>query len=265
MSDSRPLSFVVCVNDNAILSANLLSSPCLAHGSPHEILLMRNAPSAAAGLNLGLERARHELVVCVHQDVHLPQGWDRRLVWQYELAERICGPVGVAGVYGVGEATESAGQRLCAERAGWVIDRGNVLRDGPALPVAVATLDELLLVLPRRTPLRFDPSLGFHLYGADICLQARGQGLAVAAIGALCRHNSRSIGLPPAFFPSARVFARKWAARLPVATPCVIFGRDGRMSILGNASPEPPSLAFAEGSPLLTPELATKSDESALP
>jgi hypothetical protein len=135
--------------------------------------------------------------------------------------------------------------RLAAERVGWVVDRGRLLCDGPELPARVATLDELLLVLPRNTPLRFDPALGFHLYGADVCLQAMERGLAVLALGALCHHNSRSVGLPEAFFASAEVFARKWKHRLPVATPCVVIDREGRVRLLGNATDRPRSIAYA--------------------
>jgi hypothetical protein len=121
-----------------------------------------------------------------------------------------------------------------------------MLRDGPELPARVATLDELLLVVRRDSPLRFDPALGFHLYGADICLQAAERGLAVVAIGALCHHNSRSIGLPAAFYRSAEVFAGKWSHRLPVATPCVIIGRGGAVHLLGNATTNgPSSIAYA--------------------
>ena len=111
-----------------------------------------------------------------------------------------------------------------------------MLRDGPELPARVATLDELLLVVRRDSGLRFDPALGFHLYGADICLQARERGLAVVALAAPCHHNSRSVGLPEAFFASAEVFARKWSHRLPVATPCVIIDRGGQVHVLGNAT-----------------------------
>jgi hypothetical protein len=231
------LSFAACVSDAGVIQANLLASPCLRADSAHEVIVLKNCPSAAAGLNVGLDRARHEWVVCVHQDVVLPEGWDRRLAEQLEDAKRRFGPIGVAGVYGVGEVIPRRlpDRPLSADRIGLVVDRGRLLQDGPGLPARAATLDELLLVLPRDTPLRFDPALGFHLYGADICLQARERGLAVVAIGALCYHNSRSVRLPEAFFPSAEVFARKWAHRLPVATPCVIIDRDRRVFLLGNA------------------------------
>jgi hypothetical protein len=60
------------------------------------------------------------------------------------------------------------------------------------LPASVSTLDELLLVIPSSTHLRFDPDLGFHLYGADICLTAQERGLAVVALDAAC-HTMVSI------------------------------------------------------------------------
>ncbi len=236
------LSFVVCVSDDGVLQANLLASPCLLPGTPHEVILIKNCPSAADGLNLGLERANSRWVVLLHQDVFLPEGWDRLLVQQLQGAERRFGPVGVAGVYGVGPAREAFGAPLSAERIGCVLDRGRMLREGQALPARLATLDELLLVVPKGTPLRFDPELGYHLYGADLCLQAAVRGLPVVAVDALCHHNSRSLGFPSAFISSAEAFARKWAHRLPVATPCVIIDRDGSVHLLGNA--EEGSTAF---------------------
>jgi len=50
--------------------------------SPHEIILVKNYPSAADVLYIGLERARKEWVVCVRQHAYLPQGWDRWLTQQ---------------------------------------------------------------------------------------------------------------------------------------------------------------------------------------
>jgi hypothetical protein len=248
-----PLTFVVCVSHESVLAANLMRSPCLAAGSPHELIAVLQAPSAAAGLNAGRERAKHGVVVCVHQDVVLPHGWDARIVRQYRLAQRRVGPIGVAGVYGVGPVrTDPApGRSPAVTRVGRVVDRGQVLHDGPELPAPVATLDELVLVVPRDSPLSFDPELGFHLYGADLCLQARERGLAVVALEAPCRHNSRTGGLPESFLPPARAFARKWAGRLPVATPCVWFDRTGRVFLLGQAEAGAGSLARPMGPVLL--------------
>ena len=120
-----PLTFAVCVSDEAILRDNLLASPCLRPGSPHEVILVRDAASAADGLNRALERAAHEWVVCVHQDVYLPRGSDRRIVEQYRLAEERLGPIGVAGVYGVGEVIDPPADRPpCRGSAGSSIATG---------------------------------------------------------------------------------------------------------------------------------------------
>ncbi len=231
-----PLSFVACISDDELLQSNLLASPCLSQVSPREVILVKSCKSAADGLNLGVSRAKAGWVVCVHQDVALPSGWDHKLLEQLQAAERQFGPIGVAGVYGVGPAIQQNGQ-FAANRIGQVVDRGRILHERPKLPARVATLDELLLIVPRNTPLRFDPELGFHLYGADLCLQAAEQGLAVVALEAPCHHNSQTIGLPEPFFKSAETFARKWQHRLPVATPCVIIDEARRVWILGN-SPE---------------------------
>jgi hypothetical protein len=247
-SAATALSFVVGVTDIAILQNNFIASPCVADaGSPHEVILVRGGPNVTAKLSHGLEQAVHDWIVCIHQDVWLPPLWDLQVAQQIREAERLFGPVGVAGVYGVGDvaAADEFALAMGAERIGRVIDRGRMLKDGPELPARIATLDELLFVVRRDTPLKFDPALGNHFYGVDLCLQAHEQGLATVALGALCKHNSRHIGFGEGFHESAAVFARKWSHRLPVATPCVIIDREGSVHLLGNATPGPRSIAYA--------------------
>jgi SAM-dependent methyltransferase len=223
---AEPLSFVVCASDEATLQANLLSSPCLGPDSAHEVLVFRDCRSAGEGLSRGVARARHPLVVWVHQDVYLPRGWPARLRQQFRLAEQTFGRVGVAGVYGV------TGRPGAVTASGYVADRDRLLREPGELPARVDALDELLLVLPKDSPFGFDPCLGFHFYGADLCLAAREQGLAAVALDALCYHNSPQAGLPAAFFHSARAFTAKWARHLPLATPCVRIDAQGRVQVI---------------------------------
>jgi hypothetical protein len=213
-----PVTVACCVSDRAVLAANLLASPDLAPGTPHEVLAFEGASSAADGLNRALQAAKHPLVVCAHQDVYLPAGWVARLHggW-YRAAERL-GPLGVAGVYGL------TGPEAGPARAGRVVDREWLLAEPARLPAAARSLDELVLVLPARGPVRLDPALGWHLYGTDACLRARARGLAAAVVEAPCLHHSRGGGdLPPAFRASGRVLARAWPAALPVATPCAVI------------------------------------------
>jgi 2-polyprenyl-3-methyl-5-hydroxy-6-metoxy-1,4-benzoquinol methylase len=209
-----PLSFVACVYNENVLQANLLSSPCLAQGAPHEVLLMRDCRSAAEGLNRGLKRASNPVVVFVHQDVYLPQGWPSRFWKQYLQAKEQFGSLGVVGVYGV------AGAGPKAEHVGRVVDRDRLLWGQSPLPAVVDTIDELLLAVPNGTPLSVDARFGFHLYGADLCLEAQSRGLRNVVVDALCFHNSRTGVLPESFRASFDSFAQKWRPLLPVTTTC---------------------------------------------
>jgi SAM-dependent methyltransferase len=219
-AEEEPLSFVACVNHDAQLLDNLAASPCLRLGSPHELVQVRGARSAAEGLNAGLARAKHDLVVLVHQDVYLPAGWPARFLAQWRLAESTCGPVGVAGVLG---AFHDPAVPAGIHRAGHVLDRHVLLRPPGPLPAAVQGLDELLLAVPRTTALRLDPALGFHFYGTDLACQARAAGQRAVVLDAPCFHNSQNGGeLAPAFHESGRTFRAKWGAALPIATPCAL-------------------------------------------
>jgi SAM-dependent methyltransferase len=218
----EPLTFAACFNDETVLRNNLLASPCLRPGTPHELLLARGCRNAADGLNAALARAKHRWVVCVHQDVYLPEGWDRLMAARLAEAEVKLGTIGVAGVIGAAHDGPIP-QHGVAPLAGWIVDRDRVLRGHERLPASAETLDELVLVLPRGTPLRFDPSLGFHFYGADLCLQARERNLVTVAVEARCFHNQRGVELPPEFRASGRTFAKKWQHRLPVKTTCAVI------------------------------------------
>lgn len=214
----RPTTVGACSNDPDVLRENLFASPCLRSGA-HETLTVENAPSAGDGLNALIARASHELVVLAHQDVYLPAWWINRLWHQYDLARCDTGDrVGVMGVYGLSVAREGIGY------CGRVVDREFLLDETPPLPARVDSLDELLLVVPKNTPLRFDPRLGFHLYGTDICLAAKAAGLHAICIDAPCHHDSKQgDSLPPAFSHSKQILRGKWPDSLPIATPCGII------------------------------------------
>ncbi|HEY5024084.1 MAG TPA: glycosyltransferase [Acidimicrobiales bacterium] len=210
-ADEVPLTFVACINDDAQLDANLRRSPCLQDDSPHELLVFRGCASAAEGLNAGIEQARHELVVLVHQDVYLPEGWPQRMVAQWRLAQRQGGPIGIGGVFGVLDRT------VAFDAIGRVVHRDRLLSHR-ALPADVDGLDELLMVVPRHTPLRVDSTLGWHLYGTDLALQAQQRDLRVVVFDAPCHHNSLTGRVPWHYRQSERVLARKWESLLPIHT-----------------------------------------------
>jgi hypothetical protein len=216
--ETSKVTIGVCVNCEEELRDNLLASPCLKEGR-HEILKIEGAASAAEGLNAVIECARNEVVVLVHQDVYLPAGWIARVLRQYDLVKAASGGrVGVLGIYG---ATAAPRRTL---RLGRVFDRDTLLDEPGALPAPADSLDELALIVPKSTPLRFDPALGWHLYGTDICLSAKEAGLQSAVIDAPCHHNSRSgYGVPPEFEESKAVLRKKWWRLLPITAVCAII------------------------------------------
>jgi len=209
--DKTAITFVACVNDDDQLAANLARSPCLRGAGPHELLVFRGCASAAEGLNAGIEQARNELVVLVHQDVYLPEGWPARVAAQWRAAQDQGGPVGIGGVFGVLD------RRVPFDAVGRVVHRDRLLSHRQ-LPIDVDGLDELLMVVPRDTPLRVDAALGWHLYGTDLALQARQRGLRVVVLDALCHHNSLTGRVPSQYRQSERVLARKWKELLPIHT-----------------------------------------------
>jgi len=222
--DVGPLTFVVCVSDKRKLRTNFLSSPCIQGDSPHEVLTYHRCTSAADAMNRALASARNETVVWVHQDVFLPRGWIARFQSQLEAARSRFGQLGVIGVFGTNLVD---GQR---QHVGRVVDRDRLLDCGLNTPQRVVdTLDELLLAIPKSSNLRFDPALGFHLYGADVCLAAAERALAVVVVDAPCFHNSDSAGpLPADYYRSARELVTKRKAQLPIGTPCALLDRRWR-------------------------------------
>lgn len=214
----EPMTFVVCVNDEAQLQDNLLASPSLRAGrTVHEVIQIREAPGVGEALEAALAQAAWPMVVLVHQDVYLPAGWVQRFQAQWREAQRRFGDVGLAGLYGA--RLERAAPDPVV-RTGHLVDRYRLLRDG-AVPALVDTLDEVVLAMPRETPLRVTPGLGFHMYGSDLGCRARQLGQAVVALDAPVFHNSL-LGdeLPPAFHRSAARFKEAWRHALPVATNC---------------------------------------------
>ena len=111
------LSFVICLTDDAVVKANLMASPIFNQYEPHEAIATRGPQCCGWAWS---PRARNEVVDCVHQDVYLPAGWDRLTPNQYRMAERRFGPIGVAGVYGVGPVgdADGSGRGSAAGRSG---------------------------------------------------------------------------------------------------------------------------------------------------
>jgi Glycosyltransferase like family len=212
------ITFVVAANDRGILNKNLLASPFLQGNHGHQVLIEEGRPSAAFAYNAGLQRSTNELVVFVHQDVFLPEGWLADLSSGLETIGRSDSNWGVIG---------SCGHRKDGLRFGHLYTPGEGVIGRPMAPQPVQTLDEVLLVLRKSSKLKFDEQLpGFHFYGTDICLAAATQGMQCYAVSAFCIHNScQYFEFPPEFYSSYRLIKSKWRHALPIQTSCIRVSR----------------------------------------
>jgi len=220
MQLSRNYRVVAAVNDDAILAANLAQSPDLALTGP--VLEMRGCRSAAEAYNRGLDASDGDVTIFAHQDVYLPAGWLARLDKALVALDVSHPHWGVIGVYGVTPTGQHVGE--C-----WSTGLGRLLGGRLDEPVAVGALDELVIILRRDPRLRFDPALpGFHLYGTDIVQTALTAGFGAYVLHLPVVHNSRPVKtLAGAYTAAYRFMARKWVARLPIATTVVPLTRFG--------------------------------------
>ena len=202
---------VVPVNNSEILTANLLRSPVIRDGLP--VKEMRNYRSAAVAYNTALDETSAEIVVLVHQDVYLPGDWTAKLQGAIRVVEAIDRNWAVMGVYGVKADGTQVGKVWCS-----CLRRELVTSFSS--PVAVVSVDELLIVLRRNSGLRFDEGLpGFHLYGTDIVQTARQAGLGAYVVDAPVIHNTLYIrSLLGPYAKASRYMARKWRKKLPLLT-----------------------------------------------
>jgi hypothetical protein len=129
-----------------------------------------------------IESVEEPFFVLCHQDVRLDQGdgYSRLLEVLAELS-RVDPDWAVAG-----NAGGSAELRMIRR-----ISDPHGLSTPDRLPAVVESLDENLLIIRSGTGLTCTPSLhGFHLYGTELCLQARTRGLASYVIDFHLRHLS---------------------------------------------------------------------------
>jgi len=213
----KPLTFVVATNNRKTLERNFLASPCVREPHAHQVLLQERFESAAAAYNDAIARSKNDLIVFVHQDILLPQGWLSDLQLALESLEATDPIWGVLGCYG---------QNRQNEGRGYLYDCGLGIIGAPfEEPQPVQTLDEIVLILRKSSGLRFDGAIpDFHMYGADICMTAAQRGMTSYAISAFCIHNKHTrkplFRFLKAFYDCYWPLKRKWKDSLPIYTTC---------------------------------------------
>jgi hypothetical protein len=215
MSTRNPITFVIAVNNKTLFEHNFLASPCLGQLQGQEILVQENFSSAAKAYNDAIDRATNDLIVFCHQDIVLPDAWPSQLQRALDDLAVADPQWGVLGSYG--KTQDGRGW-------GYVYSSGrDVIGEPLHRPVAVQTLDEIVLILRKSSGLRFDDSLPhFHFYGADICLRAAKRRRKSYAVSTFCIHNThQTLVLPKEFYECCTHIKQVWKDCLPIQTTCI--------------------------------------------
>jgi glycosyltransferase involved in cell wall biosynthesis len=219
--------FIVAVNDEQTLESNFARSPIL-RDEAMNVHFQRGYRCAAAAYNAGLDAATNEFVVFAHQDVYLPSSWREAMVAAIGNASLQDPAWAVLGLFGATPEGQHVGHV-------WSTGLNKLLGQQFMQPIAVHSIDELLIVVRRSSSIRFDDRLpGFHLYGTDIVQAALSSNRSAYAVCAPVIHNSRPIlYLPSDYLLAYEYLRRKWSARLPIQN-CISPIVEGRMQRLRN-------------------------------
>ncbi len=192
-------SVIVPVTNETQLQLNVLRSPGLREVNA-EVILVRNAASAAEAYAAGAKHASSPWRLYCHQDVYFPQGAGKTIQSLLADVPEAGSASQVVGFAGLGQDGEHV------KKAGLVVDRVSLF-DFPGSSRAIS-IDEFCVALHRDVEYSIDASLGWHLWGTDLCLQAihRKEGARFASIvRAPLFHNSTSGGALPASYHQSEV------------------------------------------------------------
>ena len=214
----KAITFAIAVNKRDVLQQNLLASPCFQAPHPHQILIQEGFKSAASAYNDAIDKSVNDIIVFCHQDIFFPEAWFSQLEEALQYLNAKDPQWGVLGCSG----TTREGLYF-----GHVYSAGVGIVGEASTPVAVQTLDEIVLILRKSSGLRFDDTLPhFHLYGADICLRAEQYGMHSYAISAFCFHNTaQAYILPKEFYECCTHVRQTWKKSLPIQTTCIRISR----------------------------------------
>jgi len=204
------IDVAAAVNDERVLDQCLARSPDIANGAM-SLRTYVGFKSAGLAYNQALKDSSAEYLVLAHQDVYLPRGFAAALSAELHKLEAIDPNWAVAGSIGLDDETKLQGQV-------WSSGLGRIIGSKSSTPVRSICLDELLLVIRRRSGITFDPDLpGFHMFGVDVIHQARRLGMCSYILDLPVIHHSRPvITLSGSYQEAYRYMQTKWRKALPL-------------------------------------------------
>ncbi len=210
----RPLTFdiIVAVNDWNVCRQCIQAS---SYFTEHKQFFnfYENYDSASIAYNHGIQDTTSEYLVFAHQDIYFPAKWFSTVAQTITRLNEIDPTWAVLGLVGVDEHGTIQGRTWST---GLNREVGCILPN----PIRVQSIDELVIILNRKSKIVFDVLLpGFHMYGTDIVQIARLNGLSAYIIDAPVIHNSLPyLKFDQHFLTCYRYMQKKWKKVLPIKT-----------------------------------------------
>lgn len=172
-NDMKKISLITVYNNKMMLE-EMLSSAREQRNVDIDYVMIDNTnhlfSNAASALNYGTAKSMGEVLVYLHQDIEFLSLNALETIYDYALKNKNV-VFGAAGVKRRNKMSDDS-QILTSIYAGEDKAKNNTLSE----PAACFTLDECLIACHRdcMKELAFDDTVcdGWHLYGADLCLQA---------------------------------------------------------------------------------------------
>jgi hypothetical protein len=186
--EGTPITFITI--EDPFFANNLARSPLWWNREklPHQWIILQNEKNEAVSTLYyrAQASAMHDLMVFLHPDVFLPETWYEDFLTKLNLIEALDPDWGVLGTAGVAlDWNHVYAQKVTSSITDFI---GSYKTGADSIPMQ--SLDEHCLVLRRGSPM-FDPDLpGFDLYGADIVLSARSQGMKAYLLNTPLLHKT---------------------------------------------------------------------------
>ncbi|MFA5023422.1 MAG: glycosyltransferase family 2 protein [Patescibacteria group bacterium] len=220
------ISFVTCVNNieqyNEYVIHSLYKNITNKKYEIVPIYNMNNQYSASQALNIGISKARGNVVVLCHQDVLFYEKWIDMLFDRISEIEKTNKKWGVLGTAGINQNDDTIGVvHNMKGKIQWQSTKS-------AKVYLSQTLDEHCMVIRKNSGLKFDEKTfdGFHFYGADIALSALDKGML--NYGILCPLVHESSGSlfsgKDEFMRLLNALSKKWQNKFKlIRTPTSII------------------------------------------
>lgn len=206
------IKLAAAVNDEAVLENNLLASDDIKSGAL-SLQCYRGYKTAASVYNQAIsDLGDHcDWIGFVHQDVYLPNGFLENLSTQLDNLISQDDSTAIVGFFGAISKHKTAGRVWCSANSSQFT---GVL----TTPAPIDILDEYFILMKTDKGLAFDTDLpGFHLFGTDICLEAKSRNYSCWVIDVPVVHNSRRVVTLDRYYRQAWLYLRKkWAQNLPI-------------------------------------------------